>query len=623
MKAEKIHVQTKQGFDVYQNHTVFTGVLGLLAETSPDATMLVNGRGIIILWNTAAEKIFGYSREDIIGKPVTVVVPDECMDNDRKEFERLLSSPRQRVVGRRFETSALRKDGRVISVGVSLSVGTAGEEPCYCGVIRDLSEEKETAEQLDGIKKFYGSILDSIVTGVLVTDEKDIIFHVNSCTSRIMAFPKHFILGKKIIDTFPKASFDVFNAHYQKAKESLVPVRFSTLKVDTRQKDHRYFSGWVVPRVNDGIFSGMICTFAEVTQRKQVEDMLTESEERYRTAIEHSNDGIAILKNNQYLYVNKKFRDMFGYTNCSDIVGCPGTKVIHPDDRERLYAYHFARYNARPAPPRYEFTGIKKDGSAIQIEVSATMTTYKEEKVSIIFLRDITQRKKAEHNLLESEKQLRIYSNNLVAVEEEVRKRIAAELHDGIGQSLTAMKYIVENTVNLIGKGHTEAGVNLLKNLINTIRDTIAEVRRITVFLRPAIIDQLGIIATISWYCREFQKVYENIQIHTDIGVEEGLVPDRLKYVIYRVLQEALTNTAKHSNAEYVNISLVKRDTMIELSVKDYGSGFDMKKYSSADSYIGAFGLISMRERVELSGGTFILSAVRGEGTLVRAHWNM
>jgi signal transduction histidine kinase len=139
--------------------------------------------------------------------------------------------------------------------------------------------------------------------------------------------------------------------------------------------------------------------------------------------------------------------------------------------------------------------------------------------------------------------------------------------------------------------------------------------------LRPATLDDLGILATIAWFCREFQAIYSEIRIEKQINIEENEVPDTFKTVIYRVLQEAMNNIAKHSKADLANISLRNMDGTIELVIEDNGTGFDLEEALSVESSTRGLGLSSMKERTELSGGSFTVQAVKGSGTIVRSIW--
>lgn len=220
-------------------------------------------------------------------------------------------------------------------------------------------------------------------------------------------------------------------------------------------------------------------------------------------------------------------------------------------------------------------------------------------------------------------RQLKFLSNRLMGAEDTERKRWAQELHDEIGQALTGIKYGVDNAVSLLERARVEDGIGALNNVIHVIQSAIEEARRISVSLWPAILDQLGIVATISWYCREYQRIYSGISLRQHVTIRESQISDDLKIVIYRVLQESLTNVAKHSSAEHVSVELQKSSGVLRLTITDDGPGFSvpaLERAGMTEEQHG-FGLMSMRERVELSGGVFEIDSEMGRGTTISAAW--
>lgn len=236
-------------------------------------------------------------------------------------------------------------------------------------------------------------------------------------------------------------------------------------------------------------------------------------------------------------------------------------------------------------------------------------------------IRDITERKAAGDALLNSEKQLRGLSSQLLKAQEEERKRIARDLHDSIGQSLAALKFNVESVLFTARRGESESALKSLGDFVPKIQQVMEEARRIYMGLRPSVLDDLGVIATIRWCCREFQQTYPETRIETHIGIQEDEISDALKIVIFRIIQEALNNISKHSRAKAASLSLVKTPTALELSIEDQGVGFDPNLAAISDDHTRGMGINGMRERTELSGGAFILTSELGKGTKVRATW--
>ena len=235
-------------------------------------------------------------------------------------------------------------------------------------------------------------------------------------------------------------------------------------------------------------------------------------------------------------------------------------------------------------------------------------------------MRDNTERRRTEDMLVQSERDLRRLSIQLLTAGEQERKRITGELHDSIGQYLTTLKFNAENTLALLRSGKVGPAVKLLEAGIPLVQQTMEEVRRIMMDLRPTILDDLGLLATISWFCREFQANHPNLHVHAEVSLREADIPEHLKIIIYRIIQESVTNAAKHSGATDIELRLVRKGGGIELSVRDNGEGFDVGSVMASQDRHG-LGLLSMRERAELAGGRLAVESVRGRGTVVHALW--
>ena len=197
------------------------------------------------------------------------------------------------------------------------------------------------------------------------------------------------------------------------------------------------------------------------------------------------------------------------------------------------------------------------------------------------------------------------------------RQTIAKELHDSIGASLAAIKFSIEDTLAKMDQKPQNVSGSL-KKVVGYLFDTIKETKRISANLRPATLDELGLLPTIAWFCRKITEVYQDTRIGQKIEIEEKTVPDALKIVIYRVLQEAVNNALKHGAAENIEIALLGKGADIELTITDDGCGFDRNKQLDEDPLSG-HGIQGMIERVEICGGLLDLSSVPGEGTRLRA----
>ena len=219
---------------------------------------------------------------------------------------------------------------------------------------------------------------------------------------------------------------------------------------------------------------------------------------------------------------------------------------------------------------------------------------------------------------------------DLFTTQEKERKRIACELHDSIGQSLGAAKFKIEalliNKQDFIDNNDYDQ----FNHLVEAIKNAIHEVRHIAMDLRPAILDDLGILATLKWFCREYGNTYTQIKIDLSLNVDESAISDKKKVVIFRIVQEAMNNVAKHGNATNITLELSNADSSMRMCITDNGCGFDMnslinKNINQLDNDDNQpkcnFGLSSMRERAESTNGEFVIESTPGSGTSVIVSW--
>ena len=242
-------------------------------------------------------------------------------------------------------------------------------------------------------------------------------------------------------------------------------------------------------------------------------------------------------------------------------------------------------------------------------------------------LADVNQALRAQVNrcerteslLEESRDELALLSAQLMRVQEDERHRISQELHDSVGQQLSAIKYSLERAAEMgLPRPDDEQQV-LLTTAITGIREVMEDIRSISMNLRPALLDDLGVVSALQWFSRQFSERYPHLDLQVQLHVTDGEVPKALTVPIYRTVQEALCNVVKHAAADHARVSLHRAGGSLVLEVADDGIGFQPAvRGSSPESRLGLRG---MRERAEMTGGRFWVDSRPDEGSVIRISW--
>lgn len=224
--------------------------------------------------------------------------------------------------------------------------------------------------------------------------------------------------------------------------------------------------------------------------------------------------------------------------------------------------------------------------------------------------------------LKKSEEKLRILSSKILDAQEEERKSLARELHDSIGSSLTGILFALEQKIDNMGSSlKTPPGTMPLERIREMIKDIIDETQRISSNLRPSTLDALGLLPAIRSFCRNFKEIYRGMEVNTQIDIKEDDVPEKIKIILYRIIQEALNNAAKHSEAKRLNLNINRITDYLELVIRDDGKGFIVEETIKNERQSKNMGLIGMIERADLSGGKLKILSEKGNGTIINARF--
>lgn len=222
--------------------------------------------------------------------------------------------------------------------------------------------------------------------------------------------------------------------------------------------------------------------------------------------------------------------------------------------------------------------------------------------------------------LRERKNELKRLSKKLLSVQEKERQHISRELHDSISGTLTAVKYALEEKLYFENNGTPSKGTPL-DEIVSWVKKALDETRTICSDLRPDVLDDLGLVAAIQTLFRRCQQVSDNLKITSHIDVDENEIPEELKIAVYRILQEALNNVSKHSEATEAEVRLSDTGEVLALTVRDNGIGFEVPDPAREQRRNEGMGLGSMRDRTELLSGRFEIQSRPGEGAVIRCVW--
>ncbi len=360
---------------------------------------------------------------------------------------------------------------------------------------------------------------------------------------------------------------------------------------------------------------GVVGILEDITDRIQVEQALQKSERLFRAVVENSHDGVVLLDINRRIkYISPSFARIAGYAP-EEIEETFGPAYTHPDDRAFTEQRFRDALRAPGASISLEYRVRHKQGHWMWIEATASNLLDDPAVQAIVLnLRDITERKSAEDALQESMEQLHALSAELEHAREQERKSTAREVHDELGQILTAIRMGIERAGREGAMAHAAHGAET-DSLLALVDQGILAVQRIAARLRPGVLDDLGLLAAMDWRVEEFQK-QSGIACSLSLPETEPAIDEGRSTALFRIMGELLTNAARHAKASEVSVSL--KETMEELimSVKDNGIGIRLSDVGSPT----ALGFKGIRERLYPYGGRCIIPPAHERGTEIVIH---
>ncbi|MEZ0601136.1 PAS domain-containing sensor histidine kinase [Paraburkholderia sp. IW21] len=336
-----------------------------------------------------------------------------------------------------------------------------------------------------------------------------------------------------------------------------------------------------------------------------------------------SSDGI-------FLSANRSAAALFGYAS-NELVGRRLLDMAPEHDRASLAAH----LSADPAREFHSFTTrlAARNGRPTLLVlhrqlIAANRTPDQDQRADqgaqlTLFEEPLSPEPRLADGAHPSEAAARNRLKYLMIGQQRERQRLAADLHDGLGQALTLVKLMVEDARMRLRRGQAEDAAQKLDATVLQIRETIGEMRQICGELRPLALERLGLPAALSTLCRRFERSAEGLAVSFHCEVDDRDVPEHLKADIFRVAQEALNNIVKHAAATEIRLALRRIETGLLLTVQDNGTGYDTRPLSSEDIGSTGLGLTGMQHRVESQGGALSVQSSGTSGTLVSASWTL
>jgi PAS domain S-box-containing protein len=627
--------------------------LAAIVDSSDDAIISKNLDGVILTWNSAAERLFGYSEEEAVGQSITLIIPPELRDEELEILRQLRAGLRID----HYETRRVARDGRHLDVSLTISPVTDAEGRVVGAskILRDVTERGRTqralreSEQRLANEVVRSRMLQAIITRLLAESTQDALFPrildaamellgADAASVQMLADDEASLtlVGWKNFPTGAAAFWQRVTAESNTSSGRALRDNERVLVADidscefmsgTReQQEYRRYGVRAVQstplRSRAGKLLGMLSTHWRtphtpseddfslfdvlVQQAAELIEHAREGEERFRLIANAAPVTIWMTDpGNQCTYINQAWLDLTG-RRLDEALGEGWTASIHAEDVERSWAT-FASACDRREPFQMEYRVRRPNGEYRWISDAGT-PRYDRDGSYVGYIGsavDITERKQADEVLS-------AVSQRLVEAQEGERSRIARELHDDINQRLALLNMRLDALSQSVPDTATESR-RRVDEARQDVMNLVTDVQALSHRLHPPVLEHLGITEAAAELCREL-----SYQRGLEIALDAARIPETLSKPIalslYRVLQEALQNAIKHSGGGKIDVTLRGAADHVELTIQDFGVGFDLEATRGP-----GLGLASMNDRMRAVGGELAIASQPQHGTTIRA----
>jgi PAS domain S-box-containing protein len=490
--------------------------------------------------------------------------------------------------------------------------------PRPAATFADDTESAALADKVRQLANELHELYDHSPCGFHSIDSAGLIVGINDTELGWLGYTRDEVVGRMpFTDILPPQYHDWFRKNFTRLQGR---SRLSDLEYEMRRKDGSVFPVSVTAIAiydADGRFIHSRASVFDISARRKLENELRESKLRSTANLRAALDCIVSIDSRGVIVeFNPAAEKTFGYTR-EQAVGHDVVTMISPPAMRSAHRRGLERYLATGETSmlgrRVEVVAMRSDGAQFPAELTIIPVPLENEVTFTAYLRDITREKWAEQELRRYADELRALSRRLVSVQEAARRALANQLHDLVGQKLTALNI----NLNILQSGSTTNPQvdSRLQDSLKLVEETIESIRGVMTELRPPVLDDYGLGPALRWYAKQFAN-------HTGVATtvsEQGVarrLPLTTEDLLFRIAQEALANVAKYAQAEKVTISLDTASHATRLTIADDGRGFDSSARPQPSSDHG-WGLMIMRERAAAVGAELTIDSAVGHGTRI------
>lgn len=545
--------------------------------------------------NKKVGEITGKDPQDMIGKKVWELFPEAVGSETYQAFVKAMETQAYVTNTDYYEPLDLWQENHIYPSRRGLSI-----------FIRDITEKMRAAKEIDKARSISDTLIDSLPGVFYFYDETGKFIRWNKQFEKVTGYAAEEIVRMHPTQFFAEDQREYIAGRIQGVFEKGVNDAEADLVHKDGTRTPHFFKATTV------IYDGQRCllgTGFDMTEKRRAEEDLKLSEQKYRLLFFANPLAMWMLSLPEFKIIeaNESALRQYGYSR-EEFLSMDVLK-LRPEEEWKTYKEKLNK-NFRGIHYAGVWKHIRKDGNIIYVNIITHDTWYKGRPVRLVLGNEVTEQYLAEERLKESYSSIKRLTDHLNTVREQERLHIAREIHDELGQLLTVLKMDVSwlNKKLQPEEGPIRDKITDLSALLDT---TVKTVRRISSELRPSLIDDLGLVAAMEWHIDEFRK-RSGIEVINDLPETEIQLSDSVKIGLYRILQESLTNVARHSHAKKVEVMLLRTQNQLILSIKDDGIGFDESKRKKK-----TLGLIGAKERAEAIGGTYSITGEPGKGTCV------